>query len=44
MEYDRWGTFLPEGKFAIKVGPEEFYPMLAKYRTELNGSLNLTGP
>ena len=31
ITYKRWGTFLPEGKFAIKVGPEEFYPMLAKY-------------
>eukprot|EP00667_Euglena_gracilis_P001722 EG_transcript_1721 len=24
IKYDRWGTFLPEGNFCVKLGPEEF--------------------
>jgi len=31
MTYDRWGTVLPEGRFASKIGPEEFNNILKKY-------------
>eukprot|EP01031_Cornospumella_fuschlensis_P027815 gene27815-33590_t len=31
ITYDRWGTVLPEGKFAAKIGPEEFTSVLKKY-------------
>mmetsp|Transcript_22047 Transcript_22047/g.37200 ORF Transcript_22047/g.37200 Transcript_22047/m.37200 type:complete len:599 (-) Transcript_22047:14-1810(-) len=31
ITYDRWGTALPEGKFAAKIGPEEFDDVLTKY-------------
>ena len=31
ITYDRWGTVLPEGKFAAKIGPEEFGDVLDKY-------------
>ncbi|KAJ1410256.1 hypothetical protein B484DRAFT_455907 [Ochromonadaceae sp. CCMP2298] len=31
ITYDRWGTALPEGKFAAKIGPEEFDGVLEKY-------------
>lgn len=31
IAYDRWGTVLPEGKFAAKIGPEEFASVLQKY-------------
>jgi len=24
IKYDRWGTFLPEGNFCVKLGPDEF--------------------
>jgi phytoene dehydrogenase-like protein len=31
ITYDRWGTALPEGKFAAKIGPEGFDEVLEKY-------------
>lgn len=31
ITYDRWGTVLPEGKFASKIGPDEFNDVLHKY-------------
>ena len=31
ITYDRWGTSLPEGQFAAKIGPEEWEDVLAKY-------------
>eukprot|EP01036_Dinobryon_divergens_P022163 gene22163-30400_t len=31
ITYDRWGTVLPEGKFAAKIGPDEFNAVLLKY-------------
>lgn len=31
ITYDRWGTVLPEGRFAAKIGPEEFGDVLEKY-------------
>jgi hypothetical protein len=31
ITYDRWGTVIPEGKFAAKIGPEEFSDVLKKY-------------
>mmetsp|Transcript_20415 Transcript_20415/g.26394 ORF Transcript_20415/g.26394 Transcript_20415/m.26394 type:complete len:587 (-) Transcript_20415:299-2059(-) len=34
ITYDRWGTVLPEGKFAAKIGPEEFGDVLDKYGGE----------
>ncbi len=30
LTYDRWGTVLPEGRFAAKIGPEEFGDVLKK--------------
>jgi len=32
--YDRWGTVLPEGQFAAKIGPDEFKDVLVKYGGE----------
>jgi hypothetical protein len=32
--YDRWGTVLPEGQFAAKIGPDEFRDVLLKYGGE----------
>jgi phytoene dehydrogenase-like protein len=34
ITYDRWGTSLPEGKFAAKIGPDEFNDVLIKYGGE----------
>ena len=34
ITYDRWGTVLPEGKFAAKIGPEEFGDVLDRYGGE----------
>lgn len=34
ITYDRWGTVLPEGKFAAKIGPVEFEDVLMKYGGE----------
>ena len=34
ITYDRWGTVLPEGKFAAKIGPEEFGDVLDEYGGE----------
>ena len=34
ITYDRWGTVLPEGKFAAKIGPEEFSQVLIDYGGE----------
>jgi hypothetical protein len=34
ITYDRWGTVLPEGKFAAKLGPEEFNNVLKQYAGE----------
>ena len=31
ITYDRWGTVLPEGQFAAKIGPDEFRDVLLKY-------------
>lgn len=31
ITYDRWGTALPEGKFAAKIGPDEFTQVLYKF-------------
>lgn len=31
LTYDRWGTVLPEGRFACKIGPEEFGDILAEF-------------
>jgi len=30
LTYDRWGTVLPEGKFATKIGPDEFATTLKR--------------
>lgn len=29
--YDRWGTSLPQGKFAAKIGPDEWQDVLSTY-------------
>ena len=34
ITYDRWGTHIPEGRFAAKIGPEEFSSVLEKYGGE----------
>lgn len=34
ITYDRWGTAIPEGKFAAKIGFEGFQEALAKYGGE----------
>lgn len=34
ITYDRWGTSIPEGKFAAKIGPDEFNSVLLKYGGE----------
>lgn len=34
LTYDRWGTVLPEGRFASKIGPEEFNSVLQKHGGE----------
>lgn len=34
LTYDRWGTVLPEGKFAAKIGPEEFGDVLRQFGGE----------
>lgn len=34
ITYDRWGTCLPEGRFAAKIGPEEFADVLRRYGGE----------
>uniref|UniRef100_A0A7S3DQQ7 Amine oxidase domain-containing protein n=1 Tax=Entomoneis paludosa TaxID=265537 RepID=A0A7S3DQQ7_9STRA len=31
ITYDRWGTVLPSGKFAAKIGPEEFDDVLLEH-------------
>lgn len=31
LTYDRWGTVLPEGRFACKIGPEEFGDVLKEF-------------
>lgn len=31
ITYDRWGTCLPEGKFAARIGPDEFNDVLKRY-------------
>lgn len=31
LTYDRWGTVLPEGTFATKIGPDEFEGILERF-------------
>jgi phytoene dehydrogenase-like protein len=49
ITYDRWGTVLPSGKFAAKIGPEEFGSVLDEHggpgaREEFEQLMERMGP